>query len=145
MASGLDMVIGALRKLNIKPSDSSVTGQEMLDGIEVLNDMLIEWENSGILLGFSPIADPADTVRVPRGTESAIKSNLAAKIAPEYAKQISVALAADIDISTSNMLRLISKPIEVEFPDTLPLGAGNQCIDINEDQRFFPVNKEENF
>ena len=145
MASGADIVNGALRKLGVNPSDSAITGQEMSDGIDALNDMLIEWENSGIVLGFAPIADPADTIRVPRGTEAAIKSNLAGRMASEYSKQISQSLAGEILASSENMLRLIMKPIEVEFPDTLPLGSGNQCIDTNIDQRFFPANKDENF
>ena len=145
MASGADIVNGALRKLGVNPSDSAITGQEMLDGIESLNDMLIEWENSGIVLGFAPIADSANTIRVPRGTEGAIKANLAGRLASDYSKQISPALAAEISASTDNMLRIITKPLDVEFPDTLPLGAGNQCIDISEDQRYFPANNEENF
>ena len=145
MATGADMVNGALRKLGVNPSDSAITGQEMLDGIESMNDMLIEWENSGIVLGFAPIADSADTVRVPRGTENAIKANLAGRIASDYSKQITPALMAEISASTDNMLRIVSKPIDVEFPDTLPKGSGNQCYDDDIDSRFFPVNNEENF
>lgn len=145
MASGADIVNGALRKLGINPSDSAITGQEMLDGIEALNDMLIEWENSGIVLGFAPIADSADTIRVPRGTELAIKLNLAIVLAPEYSKQPSVALVEKAGTSYDRMLLISQKPLDVEFPDTLPLGDGNQCIDINEDQRFFAANTEENF
>jgi len=146
MATGADMVNGALRKLGINPSDSAIEGQEMLDGIESLNDMLIEWENSGIVLGFAPIADSADTVRVPRGTENAIKANLAGRMASDYSKQLSPALVAEIGASTDNMLRIISKPLDVEFPDTLPLGSGNQCSDDTYwDQRFFNTNNKENF
>lgn len=145
MASGADMVIGALRKLGIKPSDSDIQGQEMLDGIEVMNNMLIEWENSGIVLGFAPIAVPADVVRAPRGTEDAIQANLAARIAPEYSKQITPTLAAAISASTDNMLRIISQPVDVEYPDTLPKGSGNQCYGDDYYRRFFPVNNEENF
>ncbi|MEE8207802.1 MAG: packaged DNA stabilization gp4 family protein [Nitrosomonadaceae bacterium] len=144
MASGADMVNGALRLIGVKPSDATVTGQEMLDGIEVLNDMLIEFENSGITLGFSPIADPADTIRVPRGTESAIKGNLAGRLAPEYGKQITPTLAVAISTATDSMLRIVSKPIDTKLPDSLPLGSGNQCTDF-EDQRFFPENESENF
>lgn len=144
MASGADIVNGALRKLGVKPADDTITGQEMLDGIEVLNDMLIEWENSGIRLGFAPIADSADIIRVPRGTEEAIKGNLAGRLAPEYGKQVTPTLAAGISLATDSMLRIISKPLDVKFPDSLPLGSGNQCTDF-EDQRFFPENEAENF
>jgi len=140
------MVNGAFRKLGINPSDSAIEGQEMLAGIETMNDMLSEWEASGIVLGFSPIADSADTVRVPRSTENAIKANLAGRMASDYSKQLSPALVAEISASTDNMLRIISKPLEVEFPDTLPLGSGNHCADNTYwDQRFFNANNKENF
>lgn len=145
MASGAEIVNGALRKLGVNPSDSAITGQEMLDGIEVLNDMLIEWENSGIVLGFAPIADSADEVRVPRGTEDAVKSNLAGRLAPEYSKQITPTLAASISASTDNMLRLIQDAPDVDYPGNLPQGSGNECYDTNFGRRFYPKDKEENF
>ena len=109
MASGADIVTSALRKLGVKTADDTITGQEMIDGIEVLNDMLIGWENSGIRLGFSPIADSADIVRVPRGTEAGIKYNLAGFLAAEYGKQVSLTLAAAISTSTTTMLAIVSK------------------------------------
>jgi hypothetical protein len=143
MATGADIVNGALRKLGVKPSDSAITGQEMLDGIESMNDMLIEWENSGIVMGFAPIADSADTVRVPRGTESTIKAALAGRLASDYSKQPSASLLGEISASFDNMLRITQKPLNVEFPDTLPSGSGNECTDT--DTRFFPINNEENF
>lgn len=143
MASGADIVNGALRKLGINPSDSAITGQEMLDGIESLNDMLIEWENSGIVLGFATIADPADAVRIPRGTENAVKANLAGRVASDYSKQLSPALVAEISASSDNMLRIISKAPDVDYPDNLPRGSGNECW--SEDKRFYPEVEDENF
>lgn len=145
MATGADMVNGALRKLGIRPSDSAISPQEMLDGIESLNDMLIEWENSGLLLGFAPIADSGDVVRVPRGTENAVKANLAGRLASDYSKQISTALAAEIGASSDNMLRIIMDALDVDYPGNLPRGSGNECYDTNFGRRFFPKDKEENF
>lgn len=143
MATGSDIVNGALRKLGVNPSDSAITGQEMLDGIESMNDMLIEWENSGIVLGFAPIADSADTVRIPRGTENAVKANLAGRMASDYSKQIQPALAAEIGASSDNMLRIIQGAPDVDYPDNLPRGSGNECW--SEDKRFFPEVEEDNF
>jgi hypothetical protein len=33
----------------------------------------------------------------------------------------------------------------VAYPDTLPLGSGNDCGNFYDDNRFFPENKTENF
>ncbi len=144
MATGADMVNGALRLLGVKPADDSVTGQEMLDGIEVLNDMLMSWESSGRTLGFSPISDSADELRIPAGTEIGVKSNLAAFLAPEYGKQITPTLAAAINVATNTMLSIINGPITMSFPDTLPFGSGNYHADYQNDH-FFPDDEKENF
>jgi len=145
MATGQQLVTSALRKLGVKGADSDITGQEMLDGVEVLNDMLIGWENSGlVVMGFSPIASPSDNVRVPRGTEEGIKSNLAVVLAPEYEVQISQALALSADAGLNTILLITQKPLDVEYPDSLPIGAGNCDIDTL-DQNFFGTNKSENF
>jgi hypothetical protein len=145
MATGADMVNGALRKLGVNPSDSAIEGQEMLDGIETMNDMLIEWENSGMVLGFAPIADPADTVRVPRGTEGAIKAQLAGRLSSDYSKQLTPALVGEMTVGMDNMLRIIMSAPDVDYPSNLPRGSGNECYDIDFDRRFFPKNKDENF
>ena len=145
MASGADIVNGAYSNLGLSPSDSAITGSEMTDAIEIMNDMLIEWENSGIMLGFSPIATPADVISVPRGAETAIKSNLAGRLAPSLSKQISPTLAAVIKASTENLLRMIHKPVDVEYPDSLPSGSGNQAYNDTTDRNFFPLNNTENF
>jgi hypothetical protein len=34
---------------------------------------------------------------------------------------------------------------EIAYPDSLPLGSGNQCAGNYTDNRFFPNNKTDNF
>lgn len=145
MATGQDIVNGALRKLGYKSADSAITGQELLDGVEDLNDLLSEYEKKGLLMGFSRIADPADTVRIPAGSEGPIKLMLMGRLASDYSKQLTPTQATAINDAEKSFLMIIKQPLDVEYPDTLPLGAGNDGIDVADQQRFFANNNEENF
>jgi len=143
MSTGSDFVRGALRKLGVRSAESPIEAFEMSDGIEVMNDMLSEWEPR-TKFGFTPIADSADEVRVPRESHDAIKSNLAIRLAPDYSKPISDSLAASAIAGMENVLIGTVNIGDVKYPDTLPVGSGNECTDY-EDQRFFPNNEQENF
>jgi hypothetical protein len=143
MATGGDFVRGALRKLGVRNSESPIESFEMQDGVEVFNDMMSELEPV-LKLGFSPIANEAATVRVPRGTHDALKYQLALRLAPDYSKPITPELAAGASGSMENLLNNNVFIGDVKFPDSLPIGSGNGCPEY-EDQRFFPENEAENF
>ncbi len=146
MTTGSDLVYGAYQKLGIKPSDSSISAQELTDGIIVLNDMMMEYEAGGVLFGYSRIKDSADNVRIPEGTENGIKSQLALYLAPELGVEISPTLGIQLDTSITRMLRILSKPLNVKYPSTLPLGSGNDCNNYTIfNDRFFEENEKENF
>jgi hypothetical protein len=143
MATGADMVYGALRKLGVRTAESPIEDFEMSDGIETLNDMLSEWDGRGIKLGFTPIDNSSDTIRVPRMAHDCIKSNLAIRLAPDYEKPVSAELAATA-VSGTDSLLISTVHLEVDYPDTLPKGTGNYTEDF-EDERFFDGSGSQNF
>lgn len=144
MATGTSVIERALTKLGIRAAESPVTASEIQDGLDQLNDMLSSWENSGLVLGFQPLENASDTLRVPRHALAAIKANLAIFMAPEYGRVVSEALAAEAS-NTKNELRISLVDMgEVNYPNTLPLGSGNECTDFN-DQRYFPADQDVNF
>jgi len=146
MTTGADLVTGAYQKLGIKPADSDISAEELIDGVIVLNDMMMELEASGVLFGYSRIAAPADEVRIPEGTQNGIKSQLALYLAPDLGVEISPTLGIQLDASISRMLRIISKPLRTKYPSTLPLGSGNDCNNYTVfNDRFFDENEKENF
>lgn len=146
MTTAIDLISGALEHLGINPSDSPITGGQLNRGIRRLNGLLSTWESSGILLGFSRIKNGADVVRVPFEAEQAIESSLAALLAPSYSKGITPTLSAIITDMMNKMLRSITEPINVEYPDTLPVGSGNDCqSETVFRENFFNENSKENF
>jgi hypothetical protein len=144
MATGTDFVTRALTRIGIRASETSLEASELQDGLDMLNDMLSNWEESGYNLGFSPIANLTDEVRVPRGANAAIIDSLAIVLAPEYSRPISPALAASVKIHFDNMLRANVFIGDVDYPSTLPKGAGNECDNLLDDT-FFPEKDKRNF
>ena len=146
MATASYFVIKALTRLGIRASETSLQADEMQDGLDMLNDMLIEWEENGPQLGFSPIAGVSDEVRIPRGANKAVYDNLAIIIATDYSRIVSPALAKSADDSLKNLLSTNITIGDVDMPATLPLGSGNQTCDNDlDDRRFFPEGKKRNF
>ncbi len=144
MLTAADIVIGAYRKLGLSPQDSDIESDEMNSGIEVLNDMMSELEGTGLVFGYLSVSNPADEVRIPKGTENGVKVNLAGYLAPNLDVAISPTLAAQITISTANMYNILRRPIKTGYPSTLPVGSGNKCGDYFHDE-FFPSNPDKNF
>jgi hypothetical protein len=144
MATGTQFVTRALGRLGIKAAETSLEASELQDGLDSLNDMLINWEESGYLMGFSPIANLTDEVRVPRGANAAIIDSLAIVLAPEYSRPISPALAASAEMHFNNMLNAIVHIGAANMPSTLPKGAGNEDI-YTDNRTFFSDSDKENF
>lgn len=145
MATAESFIIRAFSKAGIKTAETSLEASEIQDGLDQLNDMLSSWEFSGIRLGFEPVPDKDDELRVPRFAHAAIKSNLAVALGPEYSKPADAILMAEAKITKDELLTALIKIGPVEFPSSLPLGAGNECGDYVTDRRFFPENSEEHF
>ncbi len=144
MATATKIITRALTRLGIRASETSIEPDELSDGLDMLNDMLSNWEEAGYGLGFSPVSNLTDEVRVPRGSNAAIIDSLAIMLAPEYSRPISAALAAAAKLSLENMRTATVFIGDVDYPSTLPRGSGNECDGwINE--TFFPEKDKRNF
>jgi len=144
MATATHIISRALTRLGIRASETAIEADELQDGLDMLNDMLSNWEESGYNLGFSPVSGITDEVRIPRGANAAVIDSLAIMLAPEYSRPVSPALAGAAKLSLANMLRSIVFIGDVDYPSTLPKGAGNECADWIDDT-FFPEKEQRNF
>jgi hypothetical protein len=144
MTTATQIISGALKLLGVRAAESPITAVELQDGLEALNDMGAEWEEDGIRIGFEPVTDATADLGIPRSSVSAFKANLAIRIAPEYSRIVSPALAKLGDDTMDALTKSVVFIGNVQYPGTLPLGSGNECDDFT-DQRFFPQNTPENF
>lgn len=144
MATAESVIKRALTKLGIRASESPLTADEVQDGLDQLNDMLSSWEASGMSMGFEPVANASDTIRVPRGALAAIKANLAVYMAAEYGRVVSPALGVEADTTMNDLLRQLVEIGDVDYPSTLPTGSGNDSLDYFDD-RFFDEDSKVNW
>ena len=145
MATMRQVVSDAFEEIGVKTAEIALTSDELQSGIRRCNDMLTEWADTGITPGYIEVLNGDDTLNVDRNAIGAIKYNLAIRCAPSYQKQITQSLAM---MASSTLQALETSAVhigDVAFPDTLPIGSGNDCGDYYDDYRFFPQNKTENF
>lgn len=139
-----DIVKGALKHISVGTAESPLTPDEAQDGLSDLNDMLSAWEVGGLALGFIPVTDINSVAELPDGAIGAIKASLAMRLAPQYGKIVSPSLIELIRTSFNDVLVAYAPHINVQYPDTLPMGSGNECPGLL-DNVFFPVNQKQNF
>jgi hypothetical protein len=140
-----EVVEDAFEEIGVKTAEVPLTDDELQSGIRRCNDMLTEWDDIGIIFGYTPVLNGDDTINVERNAVGAIKYNLAIRLAPSFQRVVGNALAA-LAGGTLDVLKASNTDISnVAYPDTLPFGSGNQCSSNGTDIRFFPGNKTDNF
>ena len=139
MALASEVIDRAASLIVVRAAEQPLTADEVNTFIELLNDMLTEWEAAGIALGFTKVHDRGDEMTVADSTLRAIKYNLAICAAPEFDKQVPPALSGIADASYRNLLMQFITPPSTSFPNTLPIGTGNEC---NGSIRYFPGPEE---
>lgn len=143
MTTALQIVNSAAEKIGVKTAEIPLEADDYRVIFEEMNDMLSEWADSNITPTFSDVTNSTDTVDVPRDAIGAVKSMLAVRIAPIFQKTISPGLATSASVAYNRLLASSVYIGPVAYPDTMPMGSGNEQCD--NDDRFFPENKVENF
>ena len=145
MVSMRDIVNSAFEEIGVKAAEISITDSELQSGISRCNDMLIEWDQLGTIKGYKEVLNGDDILNVERHAVGAIKYNLAVILAPSYQKIVTPALAAIADSKLMALQATANDLSEIAYPDTLPLGSGNECGNSYYKNRFFPENEKVNF
>jgi hypothetical protein len=138
------IVQDAFEEIGVKTAEVPLTSDELQSGIRRCNDMLLEWDDLGIITGYIEVLNGDDVVNVERNAIGAVKYNLAIRLAPSFQKSVGAALAALAAGTMDTLLASNADLSNVAYPDTLPLGSGNECNN-GTDRRFFPNNKTRNF
>lgn len=143
MATGQDIIKEAFQELGISESEEPIEAADMQLGLKKLNDMLTEWDEAGRIIGFTPLGELTDDVRLTRGLHGVAATLLAGRLAAPMKMPISAELAASIKLAGKMLLRITVKLGEVKLPSTLPRGTGNDNDRYN--GRFFDEQDKENF
>jgi hypothetical protein len=131
--TGADAVKRALTKAGIRAEETPVTASEMIDGLELLNDMLIQWRDSNdgtsIIPDFVEVSQ-TEVINVPDICKAAIKSRLAILMTGEYGLQPSQSLIDEADKSMRLMRRKLVVLQEIDMDGILPRGDQTSTFGI---------------
>ena len=144
------IVEASLTMLGIRLSQAALEADEAVDGLFSLNDMMAEWEVDGINVGYEALDETTDIIHVSAAAIAAIKPNLAIYLAPEYGRIVTNALLRRAK-NSKKALRSSIQLRRAQFPDTLPIGSGNEDNNFGADgdsagslrsSKFYPSNEE---
>ena len=113
--------------------------EQLQNALRKLDMMMAQWNSKGIRLGYPMPSSPKDSdldsdTGVTDDANEAIALNLAIRLAPGHGKAVSVETKAFAKEAYMTLLSKSTFPIEMQYPASLPYGAGNKQID----NRFFP-------
>ena len=96
-----------------------------------LDAMMADWNGKGIRLGYPIPSSPQDgsideQTNVPDSAYEAIICSLGIRLAPSYGKQVMPETKATAKQGYDTLLQRATFPLEQQFPNTLPSGAGNK-------------------
>ncbi len=146
MTTALKIIKGGFRKATINSGYKPLNPQETNDALEILNNLIIEWNTSGALIGIDPVISLDTDLFEPRYATKALELMVGGEISVEFGKPITPGFAA-VASSAYNKMLAASQPVEgVVYPDNLPLGSGNHNNYYDYyNNTFFPINVFPNF
>lgn len=106
--------------------------EQLQAALRRLDGMLAMWNGKGVRIGYPLPESPQDSdldaeTGVPDRANEAIYTNLAIKLAPSYGKQVLTETKVTAKNAYNLLLQRAAMPSEMQFPDTLPAGAGNKA------------------
>lgn len=128
MASNLEVITDALRIINVINNIQAPKAEQSSQGLTALNDMLADWQEDGIELGYYPQTSLAAAIPVQDQYLRGIKYNLAEELSIHYGTEL---LPTAKKIAANSYARLAKDTLEVVESSMDHLPSGYNYYDIN--------------
>lgn len=124
-------VTAAFGEIGLADYVFDLSPEQLESALRRLDAMMMEWNAKGIRLGYPVASSPQDSdldteTGTPDAAWEAVITNLAVRIAPGYGKNVSPDTKATAKNAYNTLLQRAAFPLEQQFPDTMPSGAGNK-------------------
>lgn len=111
--------------------------QQLESALRRLDTMIASWNALGIRIGYPIPVNPnqsslSESTEVPDSANDAIILNLAIRLAPSYGRTVMAETKMNAKQTYDTLLSRAAIPPEMQFPDTLPVGAGNKPWNIDQ-------------
>jgi len=131
----------ALEEIGLADYVFDLSPEQLQSALRRMDSMVAAWNAIGIRLGYPIPSSPENSnidaeTGVPDSANEAIILNLALRLSPSYGKAISLQTSAAARLAYNTLMSRAAMPPEMQFPQTLPVGAGLGSYNI--DFPFFP-------
>lgn len=125
------LVTKAFSKSGLGGTAANVSASQLQDALFDLDSMMAMWKSKGINLGYPiPTTQAAssldDNALVPVWANSAIYLNLAIILSGDLGKIVAPSVSMAAKDAYDTMIKDMAQPIPMQFPSTMPAGAGNK-------------------
>ena len=131
------IIKSALQEILAQASEAPLEPDETQDAIRYMNRWMAEQAANGIALGYTNVDDTSDEITIPDGAMNGLVYNLALHMATQFGKQVPIELASKARSSLNTMRNLAVTIGRSDFPNTLPVGSGNEDSGYNQNH-FYP-------
>lgn len=133
----------ALKELIVAGSEAPIEAVDAQDAVLYMNLMMNAFSADGINLGYTNISDLGDEITVPDGALLGVIKNLAVFLATQYGVTVTTELFLAAKGSLNTMRNISVKILSSNYPDTLPIGSGNENDTYNSDFHFYPTTDDQ--
>tara|TARA_R110000772_G_scaffold30605_5_gene76011 strand:+ start:358 stop:840 length:483 start_codon:yes stop_codon:yes gene_type:complete len=138
MATVAQVANSALQRILVQASEAPLEPDEYQEFIFSMNNYMTQLDAQGISLGYTEVANLADTVTIPTGALRGLIANMAIEVSPDYGGVVTEALALAARQGMQTM-RLIGQRMQrSHLPSTLPIGSGNEDESFGLAGHFYP-------
>ena len=144
METAETVINDALQEIYINANEQPIQAIDFQFALRNMNRMMSQFDSDGIALGYTIVDNAADAITIPDGAINGLIKNLALRLANSFDMPVSQNLALDAKEGKDTMRNIAVVPQPMEFPDTLPIGSGNEQ-DVARTSHFYPGEQDEQF
>lgn len=126
METAQEVINDALQELIVQAIEQPIEAVDFQIARRYMNRFMDEIAADGVTLGYTEVNNPADLITIANGAINGLVYNLALQLATTY----DVAVSPELAVKAANSLRIMTKIATQigpsSYPDTLPIGSGNE-------------------
>jgi hypothetical protein len=128
-----------LGELIINGAQQSIKAFDFNVAVRYMNRYMAQLDADGIALGYTIVKNAADPITIPLGAINGLIYNTALQIAHRYDSDIGPDLAVKAEAALNTMRKIAVRVSPSSYPDTLPIGSGNEWETNSRWNKFYPV------